>query len=99
MPRCAVCTSKKLSRGDAEGAEVVQPPRPPRLRVIITSGSLALRQQLLDEIERARIVRLSQPEQGALSDFGVLAGAHDANERRDSFLVALLREGEDGLLA
>src|SRR6478672_13101486 len=59
---------------------------------------LLLRQQLLEQIQRPRIVRLTKPEQRFLADLRILVRARHRNECRHAFFPRSLRESEYRLL-
>src|SRR2546430_1210486 len=63
-------------------------PRPP------SPFPLFLRQQLLEEVERARVVRLAEPEQCLLSYLRILVRSRHRDQCRNAFLARTLRECE-----
>src|ERR1700716_1937386 len=71
----------------------------PSLQSLLSERPLLLRQQLLEQVERARIVRLAQPEQRLFSNLRILVGSRDSDECGDTFVAGALRQCEYCLLA
>jgi hypothetical protein len=55
-------------------------------------------QNFLEEVERAGILALTEPEDCGLPQLAVRVGASDPDERRNSFVSRALGEGKDSLL-
>ena len=53
-------------------------------------AALPLKQQLLEQIDRTRIVRLTKPEERFPSDLGILVGASDGDQRRNTLVARAL---------
>src|SRR6266550_6266639 len=53
-----------------------------------------LGQQLLEQIECSRIVRLTEPEQGLLAYLRILVGSRNCDQCRHTFVARPLRECE-----
>src|ERR1700693_2362498 len=70
----------------------------PSLQSVIP-GKLLFRQEFLQQIDRARIMRLSQPEQRLLSDLRILVGPRDRDECWNSFVPRALGQREHCLLS
>ena len=54
-----------------------------------------MRQNILDEIQCAGIVRLAQPEDSLLTNCAIAVGPGDFDEFRNAFTVRDLSQGED----
>src|SRR4051812_39525279 len=56
-------------------------------------------EQLLEQVKRAGIVRLSKPEERFLPYFGIFVRSGHCDERRDSLFTRTLGQSEYGLFA
>src|SRR5689334_2623806 len=59
---------------------------------------LPLREQLLEQGNRSRIIRLAEPEHRLSSHFGIAMRLRDADQDRDALVLGALREREHDLL-
>src|SRR4030095_16087182 len=59
--------------------------------------AISLQENFLEELERSRIVRLTEPEHRLLADLDVLVRPRDVNQPRHAFLLRHLAERKDSL--
>src|SRR5207253_6548017 len=76
------------------------PPTPPTPHTphTLPQPSPLFGEDLLEQCDRPRVVRLTEPEEGLLTHARTGVGAGDADQGRHAFLMPQLRQGEHGAL-
>src|SRR4030095_2493551 len=59
--------------------------------------AISLQENFFEELDRTRIVRLTEPEHRLLADLDVLVRPRDVNQARHAFLLRHLAERKDSL--
>src|SRR4029453_7694224 len=59
--------------------------------------AISLQENFFEELDRTRIVRLTEPEHRLLADFDALVRPRDVNQARHAFLLRHLAERKDSL--